>query len=32
MIRSCLKVNMRERPSAVDLLQDSVFQYMQTSE
>lgn len=32
MIKTCLRVNFRERPSATDLLSDSVFQYMQGSE
>jgi len=32
LIRGCLKVNPSERPFAADLLQDSVFQFMQTTE
>lgn len=32
VIKSCLRVNPRERPSPADLMMDSVFQYMQGSE
>jgi serine/threonine protein kinase len=32
LIKSCLRVNPRERPSAAELTLDSVFQYMQDSQ
>lgn len=32
MIKSCLKVNFRERSTATDIMADSVFQYMHSSE
>lgn len=32
VIKNCLRVNMKDRPSAAELLNDTVFQFMQSTE